>query len=468
MFFIIALILAIAIFSDLSLSTIYSLALYMNGDILFIFTVCIILAGAAKSALIPFTPWLAKAMEGPTSVSALLHSSTMVTAGVYLFMRISPLLELSSTSLMIVLWLGSLGALFGAMCGLVDNDIKRIVAFSTMSQLGYMVVAVGVSQYNIALFHLLMHAVFKSLLFLSSGAILHAVLDNQNLTRIGSLNLMLPFTSLVFLFASLSLMAFPFTSGFYSKDFLLELLCVPHHFTHTVAYIFTLFAALLTSTYSIRTMMIAMISRPLFSKSMLPFVVDSSFLKTAPLLLLSLGAVVLGYLSHELFLGFGSTFYINSIFTHPNAPTFLFDASFYPSLVSIIPVTFLLLIFLILIISPFSHSSHNHLHSFTPTPFTKTFIPQSHHSSFPNFTTHFTLLNYFNVFYHWLMFLGLTLSNYMFSYIDKGFLEFFGPLGFIKTLHYWGFLIELLSTGFIPHYAFIFISSLFFFFIFFF
>ena len=264
MFFIIALILAIAIFSDLSLSTIYSLALYMNGDILFIFTVCIILAGAAKSALIPFTPWLAKAMEGPTSVSALLHSSTMVTAGVYLFMRISPLLELSSTSLIIVLWLGSLGALFGAMCGLVDNDIKRIVAFSTMSQLGYMVVAVGVSQYNIALFHLLMHAVFKSLLFLSSGAILHAVLDNQNLTRIGSLNLMLPFTSLVFLFASLSLMAFPFTSGFYSKDFLLELLCVPHHFTHTVAYIFTLFAALLTSTYSIRTMMIAMISRTYF------------------------------------------------------------------------------------------------------------------------------------------------------------------------------------------------------------
>lgn len=162
MFFIIALILAMAVFSDLSLSTIYSLAMYMNGDVVFLLTICIILAGAAKSALIPFTPWLAKAMEGPTSVSALLHSSTMVTAGVYLFMRISPLLELSSTSLKIILWLGSLGALFGAMCGLVDNDIKRIVAFSTMSQLGYMVVAVGVSQYNIALFHLLMHAIFKS------------------------------------------------------------------------------------------------------------------------------------------------------------------------------------------------------------------------------------------------------------------------------------------------------------------
>jgi len=117
MFFLIALILAIAVFSDLSLSTIYSVATYIHPDLIFILTVCIILAASAKSALIPFTPWLAKAMEGPTSVSALLHSSTMVTAGVYLLMRISPLLELSSTSLKIVIWLGSLGALFGAMCG---------------------------------------------------------------------------------------------------------------------------------------------------------------------------------------------------------------------------------------------------------------------------------------------------------------------------------------------------------------
>ena len=148
MFLIIALILAIAVFSDLSLSTIFSIAAYINGDILFILIICLILAASAKSALIGFTPWLAYAKEGPTSVSALLHSSTKVTAGVYLLKRISPLLELSSTSLKIVVWLGSLGALFGAKCGLVDNDIKRIVAFSTISQLGYKIVAVGISQYN--------------------------------------------------------------------------------------------------------------------------------------------------------------------------------------------------------------------------------------------------------------------------------------------------------------------------------
>jgi NADH-ubiquinone oxidoreductase chain 5 len=280
LFLLIAIILAVGIFSDLSLSTIYSLAHKINSDVLFIFILCIILAASAKSALIGFTPWLAKAMEGPTSVSALLHSSTKVTAGVYLLKRISPLLELSSTALMIVIWLGSLGALFGAMCGLVDNDIKRIIAFSTMSQLGYKVVAAGISQYNIALFHLILHAVFKSLLFLSSGAILHAVLDHQSLLRKGSLNLFLPFTYLVFLFASLSLMAFPFTSGFYSKDFLLELLCVPHHFSHSFAYLFTLLAALITSTYSVRIFMIAMFSRPLFSKSLVPFVIDSPLLMT--------------------------------------------------------------------------------------------------------------------------------------------------------------------------------------------
>ncbi len=454
MFFIIALILAIAIFSDLSLSTIYSLASFIHPDLLFLLTLCIILAGSAKSALIPFTPWLAKAMEGPTSVSALLHSSTMVTAGVYLLMRISPLLELSSTSLKIVVWLGSLGALFGAMCGLVDNDIKRIIAFSTMSQLGYKVVAVGISQYNLALFHLLMHAFFKSLLFLSSGAILHAVKDNQNQTRKGSLNLMLPYTYLVFFFASLSLKAFPFTSGFYSKDFLLELLCVPHHFTNTIAYLFTLLAALQTSTYSIRVLMIAMFSRPLFPRTMLPFVTDSPLLKTAPLIILSIAAVMLGYQTQELFLSYGSTFYINSIFTHPNANTFLFDASYGGSLLSLIPVTFQFLIFLILIISPFSSSNTSSNSSRIRLIHTQDIRPHF------NFTTHFTLLNYFNVFYHWIKYFGLVQSNYLFRYVDKGFLEFFGPLGILRLLHYWGFLIESLSTGFIPHYAFIFATSI--------
>lgn len=162
LFFMLALVFSIGIFSDLSLATIFSLVNNLNGDLIFLFTITFIIAGSAKSALIPLNAWLKKAMEGPTPVSALLHSSTMVTAGVFLLIKISPILELSSTSLMIITWLGSLGALFGAAAGLVANDVKRIVAFSTASQLGYMVVAIGISKYNIALFHLFTHAFFKS------------------------------------------------------------------------------------------------------------------------------------------------------------------------------------------------------------------------------------------------------------------------------------------------------------------
>jgi len=203
--------------------------------------------------------------------------------------------------------------------------------------------------------------------------------------------------------------------------------------------------------------MMAFLSRPLFPRSFIPFVIDSNMLMTGPLIILSIAAVTLGYLTQELFLSYGSTFYLNSIFTHPLAHTFLFDASFGGSLVSLIPLSFLLVFFLILIISPFSSSSPS-LPSSSPSlskPLSSSF------SSLPfNFTTHFTLLNYFNVFYHWVMFYTLVLSNFMFRYIDKGFLEFFGPLGFLRTLHFFGFYIELFSTGFIPHYAYVSIISL--------
>lgn len=156
----------------------------------------------------------------------------------------------------------------------------------------------------------------------------------------GALNLLLPVTYTVFFFATLSLMAVPFTSGFYSKDFLLELLCVPHHYSHTMAYLFTLLAALLTSSYSIRVKMIAMFSRPLFPRTLLPLVQDSPFFMTAPLVVLSFGAVLLGFFTQEMFLSNGSTVFLNSLFTHPLANTFLFDASFGGGLISFIPVTF--------------------------------------------------------------------------------------------------------------------------------
>jgi NADH-ubiquinone oxidoreductase chain 5 len=219
---------------------------------------------------------------------------------------------------MIVIWLGSLTALLGAACGLVENDIKKIIAFSTSSQLGYMIVACGISQYSLALFHLINHAFFKSLLFLSAGAFIHAVIDQQDIRKMGSLNLLLPITYSVFLLGSLSLMAFPFMTGFYSKDFLLEILLVPFNISHTIAYLLTLFAALLTSIYSIRLLIYAMLSRPQFPLTLLPFVKDSPVLMTLPMLFLSIKALAWGYMTQELFLAYGTTFYGQSLFIHPD------------------------------------------------------------------------------------------------------------------------------------------------------
>lgn len=307
-----------------------------------------------------------------------------------------------------------------------------------------------------------MHAFFKSLLFLASGAIIHAVFD-QDIRRMGGLVLLTPITYCVFFLGSLSLVAFPFTSGFYSKDFLLEILLVPLNITHTIAYLFTLLAAFLTSTYSIRLLMIAMYSRPNFPLTLLPFVKDSPLLMTAPLLFLSFWAVCIGYLTHELFLGFGSTFYGQSLFTLPEHLR-LFDAS-YASLSTYSSLAFLPLMFLTLFYFalPFVSTSHSSI----STPIS---IPQSSRlNAAPGFgssrfvpnswrnSTVFdpSLLTYSNVFNYWIMHSVLSLSVFIYRYWDKGLIEFLGPIGLFRSLHWFGFKVESLATGFIPHQGFI-------------
>ena len=442
-FYILALVIAVGLVADFSLITLFAILPYFHNDLIFFFTITIIGCSSAKSALIPLHTWLPKAKEGPTSVSALLHSSTKVTAGVYLLKRISPLLEFSSISLKIIIWLGSLGALFGAACGKIDNDIKRVIAKSTISQLGYKIVAIGLSQYNLAIFHLFTHAFFKSLLFLASGAILHALMDNQDIRKKGSLIIFLPLTYLVFLFASLSLMAFPFTSGWYSKDLLIELLIIPYNFSFSIAYIFTLLAAFLTSFYSIRLIMIVKFSRPGFPKSILSIITDSPFFMTCPLLILSFSAILIGYLSHQLFLGYGS---IQGLFIHPSSLNSLLDSSNFDSLLIYLPLTFLFL-FNLLWLRPQSVSSFSVL----SVSSLSVLSVSSNYKLLPSLG----LFNHFNIFNHWFKFGSQILSNYLYRYIDKGILELFGPLSLSRLFNFIGFNIELLATGFIPHYIFI-------------
>lgn len=171
---------AIFTFGSLDYANIFSISKDINENIITIFCICLLIGAMAKSSQIGLHCWLPMAMEGPTPVSALIHAATMVTAGVYLLIRSSPVLEYSSTVLLLCLWIGAITTLFSSLIGLFQQDIKKVIAYSTMSQLGMMVIAIGLSSYNIALFHLINHAFYKGLLFLGAGSVIHAVSDNQD------------------------------------------------------------------------------------------------------------------------------------------------------------------------------------------------------------------------------------------------------------------------------------------------
>jgi NADH-ubiquinone oxidoreductase chain 5 len=181
------------------------------------------IGAVGKSAQLGLHTWLPDAMEGPTPVSALIHAATMVTAGVFLITRCSPLLEYATTALVIITFVGAMTCFFAATVGLLQNDLKRVIAYSTCSQLGYMIFACGLSNYSVGIFHLANHAFFKALLFLGAGSVIHAVSDEQDMRKMGGLKNLLPFTYSMMLIGSLSLMGLPFLTGFYSKDVILEI-----------------------------------------------------------------------------------------------------------------------------------------------------------------------------------------------------------------------------------------------------
>lgn len=188
-----------------------------------LFSFLLFVGAVGKSAQVGLHTWLPDAIEGPTPVSALIHAATMVTAGVFLLVRCSPLFEYCPKTLWVITLFGGITAFFAATTGLFQNDLKKVIAYSTCSQLGYMVFSCGLSCYNVGLFHLANHAFFKALLFLTAGAIIHATNDEQDIRRIGGLVRVLPFCYSIFLVGSLALLGFPFLSGFYSKEVILEI-----------------------------------------------------------------------------------------------------------------------------------------------------------------------------------------------------------------------------------------------------
>ena len=228
----------------------YSFFITDNNWNLDLISLLLLVGVIGKSAQIGLHMWLPDAMEGPTPVSALIHAATMVTAGVFLIIRMSPFFELTPTILIVIVLVGSITAFFSSTVGLTQNDLKKVIAYSTCSQLGYMVMICGFSQYNTGLFHLVNHGFFKALLFLSAGSIIHALNDEQDFRKMGSMNNITPFTYSCIVIGSLSLMGLPFLTGFYSKDLIIELVYGEHYLRFALW--LGVLSAFLTAFYSFR------------------------------------------------------------------------------------------------------------------------------------------------------------------------------------------------------------------------
>jgi len=285
--------------------------------------ICLFIGAMGKSAQFPLHVWLPDSMEGPTPISALIHAATMVTAGIFMVARMSPLFELSDTALNLVLSVGAITALFMGFLGIVQNDIKRVVAYSTLSQLGYMTVALGASAYSVAVFHLMTHAFFKALLFLAAGSVIMGVHHNQDIRYMGGLRKYMPITWLTSLLGSLALIGTPLFSGFYSKDSIIEAVAASHLPAAPWAHFAVLAGVFVTAFYSFRMYFLVFHGKPRFdqdphahhdgSHAHTPH--ESPWVVTLPLVLLAIPSVLIGFYTIEPMLFgdfFNNAIYVNS------------------------------------------------------------------------------------------------------------------------------------------------------------
>jgi NADH-quinone oxidoreductase subunit L len=318
-----------------------------GGEYNLITTICVFLfiGAMGKSAQILLHTWLPDAMEGPTPVSALIHAATMVTAGVFLVARCSPLFEYSQYALNLVAFVGATTAIFAASIAIVQTDIKRIIAYSTCSQLGYMFFAAGMGAYNVAIFHLFTHAFFKALLFLGAGSVIHAFHDEQNIEKMGGVWKKIPLTYALMLIGTLALTGFPLLAGFYSKDAIIESAYFSKSLFAGYAFVIGLTTAFITSIYSWRLIFKTFHGK--YNNTMsFEKVHESGPVMLIPLLLLAVGAIFSGYVFHGIFIGENTQFWGKAIFflkqtAHEHPPLWLLILI--PTLViSAIPLSFIL------------------------------------------------------------------------------------------------------------------------------
>ena len=445
------------VFKSVDYSTVFALAYnFVNSTInifnynipvLNLICIFIFIGAVGKSAQVGLHVWLPDAMEGPTPVSALIHAATMVTAGIFVICRSSFIFEYAPIALTIVTIIGAITTFYAASIGLVQNDLKKVIAYSTCSQLGYMIFACGISGYNISIYHLANHAFFKALLFLSAGSVIHAMNDEQDMRKMGGLLKILPFTYAMFLIGSFALLGFPFLSGYYSKDLILELsfatFTIPGHF----AYILGTFAAFFTAFYSIRLLILTFITKTNAYKQIINKAHDAPLLLGLPLLILSIFSIFIGYFSKDMIVGLGSTFWGNSlnILFENNQ---MIDAEFLPFIIKIFPIL--------------SATSGLILACLLYTNFTKYLNYLTKNNLFRNI---YLFLNkkwfidklYSEVIYQKILYISY---NPLYSVFDKGIYNILGPRLLTDLLEKLSKNSSEIQSGFFYHYALIFLISL--------
>ncbi len=429
---------------------IYTTAIFsfFNFKFLMISVICcfLFIGAVGKSAQIGLHTWLPDAMEGPTPVSALIHAATMVTAGVFLLIRCSPLFEYAPNILLIIGLVGGLTAFFAATIGLVQHDLKKIIAYSTCSQLGYMIFACGLSCYTLSFFHLTTHAFFKALLFLCAGSVIHALSDEQDIRKMGGLRQLIPFTYMLMLIGSLALIGFPFLAGFYSKDLILETAFGGFRLGSNFVYWLATLAAIFTTIYSTRLIFFTFLDTPNGYRSIYFKIHDAPIFMAISLLLLGFFSIFGGFLFQDVFNGVGTFFFGQAIFILPSHYN-LIEIEFLPWTIKIIPLCISLGGFSItLIIYRFFFNCIYHLKVF--------FYP-----------VYLFLLKkwYFDIIYNQFIAFRVFFNSYSYVYkiIDKGFLEILGPFGLKTSIYSLSRQVIHLHTGIFYHYFCIMLFSLF-------
>jgi NADH-ubiquinone oxidoreductase chain 5 len=422
---------------------------FLNFDFNMLSLVCIFLflGAVGKSAQLGLHTWLPDAMEGPTPVSALIHAATMVTAGVFLIARTSFIYEHAPNILEFITILGAATAFFASSVGLVQNDLKRVIAYSTCSQLGYMVFSCGLSDYSAGIFHLANHAFFKALLFLAAGAVIHAVNDEQDMRKMGGLKNLVPFTYSIMVVGSLALIGFPFLAGFYSKDLVLELAYGKYTSYSHFSYFLGTFGAFLTAFYSTRLLCLTFLVKPNGYKPVIGFAKETFSYIFVALCFLAVPSIFVGFCTKDLLVGVGTDFFGTAIYNNPKT-LHVFDAEFVTFFYKILPVT------LSLFGAGLSFFLYNFQSNFLFYLKTSTLGRKIY--TFLNKKWFFDKI-YNECFGQFFFKFGYSMS---YKYIDRGTFEIIGPTGLSSVALKTAYQLHRSQTNSLYHYTLIILTAI--------